>query len=423
MDQSYYWAFAKRVDPVLGWRPPPYSRGWQRFEGEALIMTNALGFRDQDHVLAKRDGVRRIAVLGDSFTEAVQVPIEQTWWRRMGKTLNKGACASGVGDLPAAAEPDAEVASASPAQSDIEVLNFAVSGYSTTQSLLAWRHIAQAFSPDVAVLAFFIGNDLNENWRALDNEPLRPYVIADHNGIVLDDRFLLSADYRSARSATGRVWQWLREHSRIIQLVLQARDALRLASLAGSGASVEKETPEPRELGVDNAVYLEPQTKDWQQAWQATEAMIGLFSAETRAVGAEPVIMLIGTGTQVHPNATARARFAAALGIKDLGYPIRRLLKIAGDHQLPVINLPALWTSDPRYQQQLLHGFEGGRPGFGHWNATGHQAAAEAASKLLCQIMEPSTEANRSARQAAEDMRQRAAPTSDRLFDAPRQTD
>lgn len=399
MGQSYYWAYAKRADPVLGWRPPAYSQGWQRFEGAGLVSTNALGFRDRDHALAKPEGVLRIAVLGDSFTEAVQVPVDQTWWRLMAKTLNDAGCAKGLADPRAAAKSAPNTQSARLIHPDIEVLNFAVSGYSTAQSLLAWRSLAQAFAPDIAVLAFFIGNDINENQRALDNQPLRPYFAVQGNGIALDDRFLRSADYRSARSATGRLSQWLREHSRIVQLALQARDALRMASLAGPRDSAQaeraevvgaREAPVPQELGVNNAVYLEPQTKDWRQAWQATAAMLGQFSVETRAAGTEPVLMIIGTGTQVHPNATARARFAAALGVEDLGYPVRRLLKIAADHQLPVINLPALWTTDPSDQRPLLHGFDGGRPGFGHWNEAGHRAAADAAATLVCRIMQPS---------------------------------
>lgn len=396
MGQSYYWAYAKRVDPVLGWRPPAYTQGWQRFEGKALIATNAQGFRDRDHALGKPEGVQRIAVLGDSFTEAVQVPLEQTWWREMGRALNNGRCASGFADPPAAARADPGPESAPPGFPDIEVLNFAVSGYSTAQSLLAWRNMARAFSPDIVVLAFFIGNDLNENQRVLDNEPLRPYFIADENGIELDDRFLLSADYRWARSAIGRLSQWLREHSRIVQLALQARDALRITVLAGpqdsaqvgrSEAAETQQAPVPQELGVDNAIYVEPQTRDWTQAWRATEAMIGLLSTEARANDAQPVIMIIGTGAQVHPNAKARARFAAALGVRDLGYPVRRLLKIAADLELPVINLPALWTTEPHAQRELLHGFDGGRPGFGHWNPAGHRAAADAATQLVCQIM------------------------------------
>jgi hypothetical protein len=112
--------------------------------------------------------------------------------------------------------------------------------------------------------------------------------------------------------------------------------------------------------------------------------MLGAFATEVRAAGAVPVLMIIGTGAQVHPNAAGRARLAAALGLDELGYPVRRLLAIAEEQQLPVINLPARWTQGGRMPGALLHGFEGGRPGFGHWNAAGHEAAADAALELVC---------------------------------------
>jgi lysophospholipase L1-like esterase len=395
--QSYYWAYAKRVDPQLGWRPPPDSQGWQRFEGAALVSNNRLGFRDRDHRRAKPEGVRRIVVLGDSFTEAVQVPLEQTWWQRLGEQLNGHGCGEHRLGGPV-----------------IEVLNFAVSGYSTAQSLIAWRHLARDFSPDLVILAFFVGNDLNENQPQLDQNSMRPYFIAEADGLRLERRFLDSAEYRAAVATSGRLWQWLREHSRIIQLVLQARDARRIAAITGAppasahaadlaGAQPRVPTPGsapaatagpasdsssefhlPQELGVDNAIYRAPSTPAWEQAWRATEAMIGQWTAEVRGAGAEPLLMIIGSGAQVHPNAGARQQFAARLGVPDLGYPVRRLLEVAAKQHLPVINLPAHWTADARYQRQPLHGFEGGRIGFGHWNPAGHQAAAEVVSEHLC---------------------------------------
>jgi hypothetical protein len=42
------------------------------------VHTNALGFRDREHEPAKPAGVVRIALLGDSLVEALQVPLEQT---------------------------------------------------------------------------------------------------------------------------------------------------------------------------------------------------------------------------------------------------------------------------------------------------------------------------------------------------------
>lgn len=404
-DQSYYWAYAKRPDAQLGWRPPPNHRGWQRFEGSALVETNALGFRDHHHELVARDGVLRIAVLGDSFTEAVQVPLEQTWWRRMAAELNAGDCAipaTGARRGPSTSEPTPLLSPTSTPM--VEVMSFAVSGYSTAQSLLAWRHIARSFAPDLVLLAFFIGNDLTENHPELDAQPLRPYLrpapALSAGGLMLDAGFLESAEYRAARTPLGRLEQALRERSRLLQLVIQARDALRIRGLAvgrpalvttlvqGSAEGSASLPPAaPQELGVDNAVYAPPVTRPWRETWGATAAMLEAFAAEVRAAGAEPAVMIIGTGAQVHPNAAGRARFAAALELEDLGYPVRRLLAIAEQERLPVINLPARWTSDERAQGALLHGFEGGRPGFGHWNAVGHQAAADAAVELVCWLM------------------------------------
>ncbi|MGD8276237.1 MAG: hypothetical protein PVJ30_09775 [Thiohalocapsa sp.] len=365
--QSYYWAVAKRVDPVLGWRPPPQIRAWQRFEGAALVETNTLGFRDIDHARRKPPGTLRVAVLGDSFTEAVQVPLHETWWRVMAERLNGDIC---------------------PVTAEFQALNFAVSGWSTAQSLLAWREHAARFAPDFAVLAFFIGNDFTENHPALNAEPLRPYFRLDAGQLALDAGFRRQPAYRRATSTLGRARQWLLEHSRIAQLAVQTRDAMRLRGLAGQAAvgSRPSEPEVPSEPGVDNAVYRPPAHGAWEQSWAVTEAMLGAFAAETRADGATPVLMLIGTGVQVHPEARVSARFAAALGVSDLGYPVRRLLDIAERLDLTVLNLPALLADYAEREGLLLHGFVGGRPGLGHWNPAGHRAAGDAAAALICAL-------------------------------------
>lgn len=387
---SYYWALAKRPDPVLGWRPPPRAQAWQRFEGEALVRTNGLGFRDDDHALVKPPGSLRIAVLGDSFTEAVQVPLEQTWWRVMAARLGAGS---------------KDCALAAP----VETLNFAVSGYSTAQSLLAWRTHARRFQPDVAVLAFFIGNDLSENHPALDAEPMRPYLrvaAADGGGLVLDDDFRRQLEYRAATGALGQARQWLLEHSRIAQLVVQVRDAARLRAMAAappaeeSGGLPAGADAMPQEPGVDNGVYRPPDSSAWRETWQATEAMLAAFAAETRAAGATPLLMLIATGVQVHPEPRVPARFAAALGVPDLGYPVRRLLAAAEQQGLAALNLPALLSARAERDGVLWHGFAGARPGLGHWNAAGHRAAGEAAAERLCPMAAEALAAGEQATQA-----------------------
>ena len=60
-----------------------------------IVAATVAGARDQDHRRHKPAGVYRIAVLGDSFSEAMQVGREQAFWR---------CCQSGC--TPAASSPE-----------------------------------------------------------------------------------------------------------------------------------------------------------------------------------------------------------------------------------------------------------------------------------------------------------------------------
>src|SRR5512137_1296835 len=74
-------------DAYRGWSLHSGAAGWQRQEGGAFIQVNREGFRGPDCRRAKPKGTLRIAVLGDSFAEAVQVPIEQTFCSVMQREL------------------------------------------------------------------------------------------------------------------------------------------------------------------------------------------------------------------------------------------------------------------------------------------------------------------------------------------------
>jgi lysophospholipase L1-like esterase len=57
-------------DPVLNWRFIPNSRFQQ---GKIVNQYNSMGFRGEDHPIARRPGVTRIVVIGDSVTEGYGV--------------------------------------------------------------------------------------------------------------------------------------------------------------------------------------------------------------------------------------------------------------------------------------------------------------------------------------------------------------
>src|SRR5262245_44652813 len=60
------------ADPLLGWSLRPGASAWEADEGVAWSKINSHGFRDLERSPNKPRGVYRIAVVGDSGTEARQ---------------------------------------------------------------------------------------------------------------------------------------------------------------------------------------------------------------------------------------------------------------------------------------------------------------------------------------------------------------
>jgi lysophospholipase L1-like esterase len=127
-------------DPAIGWKLVPglawLSTGsfWYARDFTVEVKDNALGFRDRERSEAKPPGVLRVAVLGDSFVQAVQVPLEKTATQLLEARLQ--------------AAPPAGFQAA-------EVLNLGVSNHGVGQGLLAWETYASRFAPDR--VAIFVG--------------------------------------------------------------------------------------------------------------------------------------------------------------------------------------------------------------------------------------------------------------------------
>ncbi len=135
-----------REDLYVGGSLRPGVEGWFRGEGGSYVKINRDGMRDRDHTIEKPPGVVRIAVLGDSFAEAMAVPQEQAFWAVMERELGH----------------------------NYEALNFGVSGYGTGQELIVLRRKAWKYRPDIVLLAFFTGNDVRNNSKVLNQDPAVP---------------------------------------------------------------------------------------------------------------------------------------------------------------------------------------------------------------------------------------------------------
>jgi hypothetical protein len=116
--------------------------------------------------------VVRIAILGDSYAQALQVPLEKTFWSVIEQQLN--TC------KPFGTQ-------------QTEVINFGVSSYGTAQELLTLRHKVWDYNPELILLALTTGNDIRNNSKYLESKDNRqvasmmPFFIYEDGKLVLDN--------------------------------------------------------------------------------------------------------------------------------------------------------------------------------------------------------------------------------------------
>lgn len=181
-----------KVDPSLGYSHLDGKFITFRSEGYSQDTINSSGHRDSEHAIAKPAGVTRIAVMGDSRTEAFQVPLPETF----GKLLETKLNAEG--------------------KRNVEVLNFGMSGYSTGQEYLLYLQKVRQYKPD-AVVVFYNVLDSDENERPFGNpNPTpRPYFsLTPENKLVVDWNVL--RDWlKTERVRVYESCDWLRRNSRI----------------------------------------------------------------------------------------------------------------------------------------------------------------------------------------------------------------
>ncbi len=352
-------------DALRGWRLRPGAIGLQRSEGQADVMINSGGFRGPEVSIAKPDGVVRIAVLGDSFAEAMQVPYSE--------------CFSAVAEYELAA-------CTLLAARRVQVLDFGVSGYGTGQELLTLREQVWRYSPDVVVLAFFSGNDVSDNSATLDTESwLNGEKCRPHFAIHDDAAAVELDDFRE--DPLHNLWcQTVFAFNRftIMDYLGQPFVAIHAALGLDHGLAARVAGSEP---GLDDEIYGPPQTPQWQQAWTVTERLITEMSREVKARGALFLLVTLSTPVQVYPDPAYRASYLKAVGASDLFYPEHRLDVLGARDGFAVLNLAPVLQAYADRSRAFVHGFPNTRKGTGHWNALGHRLSGELIAQRVCGLL------------------------------------
>ena len=357
-------------DPQIGYKLRPGTQGYYLSEGKGYVSINRDGLRDREHAIAPPANTLRIAVLGDSYAEAMQVNQDETFCAVMEKDLEKSSQLQGR---------------------HVEVINFGVSGFGTTQELLTLENKVWKYSPDVVLLAFTTANDVADNSRALKKIDYLPYHVYVGDQLVLED----AKTRQNWVARQHSLWHHLRldtfTNIRVFQLVIHAKDLLEnwwacqnfehKANAVVKGNEAQAAV-KGQEAGISDSVYREPTTPAWQDAWRVTEGVLLKMRDEVEAKGAKFFVVTMTIGDQVEPDVPHRLRYAKWMGVKDLYYTDHRLEQFCREHHIPILVLAPVFAQYAAEHQVVLHGF-GKSLGTGHWNQAGHRLAGQTTARWL----------------------------------------
>ncbi len=351
---NHWFPYFYCYDDYRGWGLNPGAHGWYQREGVAYVRISHGGFRGPNYPQRKPPGVIRVAVLGDSYVEAIQVPEDKTFTAVIGREL--GNCPRLKGKR-------------------VEAMNFGVDGYGTAQELITLRRKVWQYSPDIVVLGIFLGNDMRNNSVALESDQCRPFYRYHDGRLSLTGPLIDSPAYRMWCAA-----RFDYRDLRFVGLFKNTWEALK----QGSATPTAKH---PVERAINYNIYKPPVDPVWQNAWRVTEALISEMNDEVVHHHAIFLAVTEDTGIQVWPDPQTRKRFEETLGVSDLFYPDRRIAELGRRNHFDVLMLAPLLQSYAETHHVFLHGFKNTPMGFGHWNEVGHEQAGRAIAAKLCNML------------------------------------
>lgn len=375
---------------LFGWWHIPYSGGifhsdYAEFEAEVRI--NARGLRDWEIGYDNPDRAVRILSLADSFGEALQVDLEQTYHKQLEALLTASL------------------------NRPVEVLNAGVGGWGTDQQAIFYVAEGFRYQPDIVLLAFFIRNDAVNNYGPLEIErnggrQQKEFFALAPDGELLPPRLqedtaqtesaVLPADPQQVAVAAGELekagppllpvadalWSWsalyrfLVPYLRGIPPVVQQ---LGPSGILGGEAVIRATHPS---IPIPFLVYRNPPDKRFESAWELTEAIILRLRDEVEQRGSQLVIAIVGAPEQVYADDWNRT-LAANPGMQhlelDLDAPNRRLTSFLASEKIAYLDLlPVFREVAAQPDAPPLH-FRHDQ----HWTPAGHRLAAETIHEFL----------------------------------------
>jgi hypothetical protein len=203
-------------------------------------------------------------------------------------------------------------------------------------------------------------------------------TIDDQGRLMVDVSFRNTVSYKWQTSRLFTFEEWFLQHSRVAQLINRVRGVTRNSLDAQVAA-----TKPTAEAGLDDAIYSEPKTPEWNDAWKTTEGLLHAMHLEILAHKVKFLLVVLSNGIQVNPDPAVRQAYAKSLKVPNLFYADRRIALFGGREGITTLTLAETLARTAEDHHVFLHGFGAGE-GSGHWNEQGHWEAGQMISTMLC---------------------------------------
>lgn len=326
------------ADPVIGYTYKPHAQTHEKGrEYNALYRINSIGLRDREYG-AKREGVFRVLLLGDSFSVSHGMTIEDSLSRQLERALREVAAADGI-------------------SIKFEVINAAAGGYSPYNYWRAYQRWAPVFNPDAVIIG------LSPDDYECDNENMT-YLIENGETLALTREG--EAPKVQKRLSTRKLRKWLSWNSEFYILL---RNYFYYGEFAGRiGRWIN---PGGAKDNSQLKLYTVSQQENMRKAWARSFSNLQKLRRETE-VDKVP-LLLMPMPLKLEIDKELYSQILAAQGLReetvDIDQQLREISAFCEREKIPVL--------DPREALRKRHMEV---PCYfvydGHWVAEGIRTAA-----------------------------------------------
>lgn len=325
------WRDFFQYDEMLGWADKPNVEGVHvQKEWNTQIRINSKGLRDQDYDYKKPEGIKRIVVLGDSFTWGYGVEEYERFTEVLENSLLE----------------------------NWQVINLGNPGYGNDQELLIFKNEGVKYNPDLVVVAFYM-NDIADNLAIGDHDMPRPLFVLDgddkliltnvsfprkgeDNDDNLEENVILFLSFKRFMAHHSHVYAFISDR------IVHSQNLLNLFKKIGIA---DKRTMHRGEQALKHRIELNP------HGWNLTRAILEEMDAVAKTNNSKTMIIIIPTREQVYKNWDSDINGA--------------LVDFGKENNISVLDLLPEFREHAKNGEQLYFKIDR------HWNANGHKLAAE----------------------------------------------